>query len=85
MTRHDINDQPQAQVVALMRHLFADDVIMPTAIQSTAIEAAGLGKRTIYELESGEVPRQTLKRARDSMDDVNAAITQLMNQSWGRL
>ena len=84
VTRHDINDQPQAQVAALMRHLFADDVIMPTAIQSTAIEAAGLGKRTIYELESGEVPRQTLKRARDSMDDVNAAITQLMNQSWGR-
>jgi chromosome partitioning protein len=84
VTRHDINDQPQAQVVSLMRHLFAEDVIMPTAIQSTAIEAAGLGKRTIYELEPGEVTRSTLKRARDSMDHVNAAIVDLMNQSWAR-
>ena len=85
VTRHDINDQPQAQIIALLRHLFADDVLMPTAIQSTAIEAAGLGKRTIYELESGEVTRATLKRARNSMDDVNASIVELMNKSWGRV
>lgn len=84
VTRHDINDQPQAQIVALLRHLFAEDVLMPTAIQSTAIEAAGLGKRTIYELESGEVTRATLKRARESMDSVNAGILELMQKSWGR-
>lgn len=84
ITRHDVNDQPQAQIVALMRHLFAEDVLMPTAIQSTAIEAAGLGKRTIYELEPGEVTRATLKRARDSMDAVNSSILDLMNSSWGR-
>lgn len=85
VTRHDINDQPQAQIVSLLRHLFADDVLMPTAIQSTAIEAAGLGKRTIYELEPGEVSRATLKRARESMDDVNASIVDLLNKSWGRI
>ena len=85
VTRHDTNDQPQAQIVALLRHLFADDVLMPTAIQSTAIEAAGLGKRTIYELEAGEISRATLKRARESMDDVNAAIMQLIQKSWGRV
>ena len=84
VTRHDTNDRPQAQIVALLRHLFADDVLMPTAIQSTAIEAAGLGKRTIYELEAGEISRATLKRARESMDDVNAAIMQLIQKSWGR-
>lgn len=85
ITRHDTNDQPQAQIVSLLRHLFAEDVIMPTAIQSAAIEAAGLGKRTIYELEAGEVTRATLKRARESMDDVNAAILDLMQKSWGRV
>jgi chromosome partitioning protein len=84
VTRHDINDQPQAQIVSLLRHLFVEDVLMPTAIQSTAIEAAGLGKRTIYELESGEVTRATLKRARESMDDVNRSIVDLINKSWGR-
>ena len=85
VTRHNINDQPQVQIVALLRHLFKEDVLMPTAIQSTAVEAAGLGKRTIYELESGEVTRATLKRARESMDDVNAAILDLIKQSWGRV
>jgi len=84
ITRHDPNDQAQAQIVGLMRHLFADDVLMPTALESTAIEAAGLGKRTIYEVEPGEVQRNTLKRARESMDSVNEALLELINTSWGR-
>jgi len=84
VTRHDPNDQAQTQIVALLRHLFADDVIMPTALQSTAVELAGLGKRSIYEVEAGEIPRNTLKRAREAMDDVNRAILDQVHQSWGR-
>ena len=84
ITRHDSNDQAQAQIVGLMRHLFGDDVLMPTALESTAVEAAGLGKRTIYEVEPGEVQRSTLKRARESMDAVNEALTDLIEKSWGR-
>ncbi|MCZ4274163.1 plasmid partitioning protein RepA [Maritalea porphyrae] len=84
VTRHDPNDQAQTQIVALLRHLFADDVIMPTALQSTAVELAGLGKRSIYEVEAGEIPRNTLKRARESMDDVNRAILDQVHKSWGR-
>lgn len=85
VTRHDPNDQAQAQIVGLLRHLFAGDVLLPTAIESTAIEAAGLGKRTIYEVEAGEVQRSTLKRARESMDAVNEALLNLIETSWGRL
>ena len=84
ITRHDPNDQAQTQIVALLRHLFADDVIMPTALQSTAVELAGLGKRSIYEVEAGEIPRNTLKRAREAMDDVNRAILEQVHKSWGR-
>ena len=84
ITRHDSNDQAQAQIVGLMRHLFGDDVLMPTALESTAIEAAGLGKRTIYEVEPGEVQRSTLKRARESIDGVNSALIELIHNSWGR-
>ena len=84
ITRHDSNDQAQAQIVGLMRHLFGDDVLMPTALESTAIEAAGLGKRTIYEVEPGEVQRNTLKRARESMDAVNGTLIRLIHSSWGR-
>jgi len=28
------------QIVSMLRHLFADEVLMPTAIESTAVEAA---------------------------------------------
>lgn len=84
ITRHDPNDQAQAQIVSLLRHLFAEDVIMPTALQSTAVELAGLGKRSIYEVEVGEIQRSTLKRARESMDSVNEGILELILKSWGR-
>ena len=84
ITRHDPNDQAQTQVVALLRTLFPDGVIAPTVIQSTAVEAAGLSKRTIYELEPGEVQRNTLKRARESVDQVNDAMLGLVADAWGR-
>lgn len=84
ITRHDPYDQPQAQVVSLLRHLFADEVLMPTAIESTAIEAAGLAKRSVYELEPGEIGRDTFRRARESVDAVNDGIRSLISQSWGR-
>ena len=84
VTRHDPNDQAQTQIVALLRHLFAQDVIMPTALQSTAVEAAGLGKCTIYETEPGQVQRSSLNRAREAMNTVNAAILREMHNAWGR-
>lgn len=84
VTRHNPKDQPQAQVVAMLRHLFADEVLMPTAIESTAIEAAGLGKRSLYELESGEIGRDTFRRARESIDAVNESVVDLIKAAWGR-
>ncbi|WP_267555189.1 plasmid partitioning protein RepA [Rhizobium rhizogenes] len=84
ITRHDPNDGPQSQVVAMLRHLFGSDVLLPTAIESTAVEAAGLAKRSVYELDVGQIGRDTHKRAREAVDAVNEAIVQLINSSWGR-
>lgn len=84
ITRHDPNDAPQSQVVAMLRHLFGTDVLLPTAIESTAVEAAGLAKRSLYELEMGQIGRDTHKRAREAVDGVNEGIVQLINASWGR-
>ena len=84
VTRHDPNDAPQSQVVAMLRHMFGTDVLLPTAIESTAFEAAGLAKRSIYELEMGQIGRDTHKRAREAVDAVNEAIIRLVNNSWGR-
>ncbi|MDE1994432.1 MAG: plasmid partitioning protein RepA [Rhizobiaceae bacterium] len=84
ITRHDPNDQPQLQVVAMLRHLFGEDVLLPTAIESTAIAAAGLAQRSLYELEMGQVGRDTHRRAREAMDAVNGTIVGLIGESWGR-
>ena len=84
LTRHDPNDQAQVKVASMLRAQFPDDVMMPTAIQSTAVEIAGLSKRTLYELEAGEVQRHTLKRARESIDAVNEGLLGLVLEAWGR-
>lgn len=84
ITRHNPHDQPQAQIAAMLRHLFAEEVLVPTAIESTAVEAAGLAKRSLYELEPGEIGRDTYRRAKESMDAVNVAIVELIRKSWGR-
>ena len=84
ITRHNPNDQPQTEVVTMLRHLFGADVLVPTVIESTAVEAASLAKRSIYELEPGQVGRDTFRRARESMDLVNARMLGLVTDGWGR-
>lgn len=84
VTRHDPMDQSQVHVVSMLRHLFANDVLTATAVESAAIETAGLAKRTLYELESGNIAAATVKRARESIDAVNDQILSLINKSWGR-
>jgi len=84
VTRHDPNDQSQVHVVSMLRYLFAEDVLTPTAVESAAIKTAGLAKRTLYELEAGNVGASTVKRARESVDAVNGRIVDLINESWKR-
>lgn len=84
ITRHNPNDQPQTEITAMLRHLFGSDVLVPTVIESTAVEAASLAKRSIYELEPGQIGRDTFRRARESMDVVNNRLVGLIQKSWGR-
>lgn len=85
VTRHDPFDQSQVRVVTMLRHLFTEDVLTATAVASTAIETAGLAKRTLYELEPGNISPATAKRARESIDAVNDQILELIAQAWGRI
>jgi len=84
VTRHDPNDVPEAQIVALLRNLFGDDVLRATAWRSTAIANAGLTKQSLYELDRGSVGRSAYDRAVDSVDGVNAEIMGLVKEVWGR-
>jgi chromosome partitioning protein len=84
VTRHNPNDVPEAQIVALLRNLFTDDVLGATAWKSTAIANAGLSKQTLYELDRGQVGRAAYGRAIESIDAVNDEIVQLIKGVWGR-
>jgi chromosome partitioning protein len=84
VTRHDPNDVPEAQIVALLRNLFGNDVLNATAWKSTVIANAGLTKQSLYELERGSVGRAAYDRALESINAVNAEIVQLMKGAWGR-
>lgn len=84
ITRHDPNDVPEAQIVALLRNLFGDDVLRATAWKSTAIANAGLTKQSLYELDKGSVGRGAYERALESVDAVNLEIAGLLNKAWER-
>jgi chromosome partitioning protein len=84
LTRVNPNDGPQKYMSGVMRRLFGDDVLVAEALESTAIAGAAVAKKTLYELESGEVGREALKRAIESADRVNSEILDLVHKVWGR-
>ncbi|MEP0586477.1 MAG: plasmid partitioning protein RepA [Roseobacter sp.] len=84
LTRVNPNDGPQKIMSGTMRDLFGADVLVAEAVESTAIASAGVAKKTLYEIEPGEIGRETLKRALESADRVNAEILELIRAVWGR-
>lgn len=84
ITRHEPHDGPQAQIVGLLRSLFGEEVLAATVLKSTAISDAGLSKQTLYEIEKGQVRRQTYDRAIESLDAVNSEILAGIKKAWGR-
>lgn len=84
LTRHNPHDVPQVNVVALLRSLFPEDVLAASVVETTAIASAGLERKSLYELPKGAVLRDTLRRALESVDAVNAEIFAQIQTVWGR-
>ncbi len=84
LTRVNPNDGPQKYMAGVMRRLFGEDVLVAEALESTAIAGAAVAKKSLYELEAGEVGREALRRAVESADRVNFEILGLAHQVWGR-
>ncbi|MBD9375151.1 plasmid partitioning protein RepA [Rhizobium sp. ARZ01] len=84
LTRHNPHDVPQVNVVALLRSLFGEDVLAASVVDTTAIASAGLEKKSLYEMTRGSVGRDTLNRALESVDAVNAEIFRHIKNVWGR-
>ncbi len=84
INRYEPNDGPQQQVVAFLRQLFEDEVMVATMLKSTAISDAGLTHQTLYEVERSQFHRNTYDRAMDSLNLVNDEIESLIQKAWGR-
>jgi chromosome partitioning protein len=84
VTRFEPNDGPQNWTAALMRTLFRERVLNSPILKSTAIEAAGLSKQTLYEVSRDDFTRSTYDRAIESLESMGSEIQTLMKKAWGR-
>ena len=84
INRYEPNDGPQQQVVAFLRQLFDEEVMIAPMLKSTAISDAGLTQQTIYEVDRSQFHRNTYDRALDSLNLVNDEIEMLLQKAWGR-
>lgn len=84
INRYEPNDGPQQQVVAFLRQLFGNEVMIAPMLKSTAISDAGLTQQTVYEVERGQFNRNTYDRAVDSMNQVNDEVESLLQTAWRR-
>lgn len=84
ITRHNPNDASEVEIVSLLRSLFGQQVLTRTAVQSAAVSSAGLYRKTIFEIDRGEVGRGTYDRALEAMNGVCEEIEALLTRSWGR-
>ncbi|MFY2822666.1 plasmid partitioning protein RepA [Ruegeria sp. HKCCD7559] len=84
INRYEPSDGPQQQVVAFLRQLFGNEVMVAPMLKSTAISDAGLTQQTVYEVERSQFHRNTYDRAVDSLNLVNDEIESLLQHAWGR-
>ena len=84
VTRYEPTDGPQSQMVAFMRSLFKQHVLVNEMLKSTAISDAGITKQTLYEVERSQFTRSTYDRAMESMHRVNDEIVGIIHRAWGR-
>ena len=84
VTRFEPSDGPQNQMVAFLRSVFKDNVMIHPMLKSTAISDAGLTNQTIYEVERQQFTRATYDRAVEAVNNVNGEIDGLIKKAWGR-
>jgi chromosome partitioning protein len=84
ITRFEPGDGPQNQMVAFLRSIFGEHVLIHPMLKSTAISDAGLTNQTIFEVERHQFTRSTYDRAVESVNNVSAEIEGLIRKAWGR-
>lgn len=85
VTKFEPNDHPQANMMALMRQVFADDLLLNMVIKSTAVADALTWKQSLYEVQRSRFSApKTYDRAMESINAANMEIEKLLSDAWGR-
>jgi plasmid partitioning protein RepA len=85
ITKFEANDHPQANMQALMRQVFGEDLLLNAVAKSTAISDALTWKQSLYEVQRSRFSApKTYDRAMESLNAVNSEIESLITAAWGR-
>jgi chromosome partitioning protein len=84
IAKHVITDQNQKQIIHLMGANFGDMLLQNPMAVTTALDGAGLRKRTYYEIDDQVGTRQSYQRGLAFLNAVNAEIETVILKAWGR-
>lgn len=70
-------------MVAFLRSIFGEHVLIHPMLKSTAISDAGLTNQTIFEVERQQFTRSTYDRAVEAVTNVNTEIEAQIKKAWG--
>lgn len=85
VTKFEANDHPQANMTALMRQVFGEDLLLNMVSKSTAVADALTWKQSLYEVQRARFSApKTYDRAMESINAANSEIEKLLWSAWGR-
>ncbi|MGI0526755.1 plasmid partitioning protein RepA [Rhizobium giardinii] len=85
ITKFEANDHPQANMSALMRQVFGEDLLLNSVIKSTAVADALTWKQSLYEVQRSRFSApKTYDRAIESINAANTELESLFWKAWGR-
>lgn len=85
ITKYEPNDHPQANMAALMRQVFGENLLLNMIIKSTAVADALTWKQSLYEVQRSRFSSpKTYDRAIESLNASNEEIEKLIWTAWGR-
>ena len=84
VTRFEPSDGPQNQMVAFLRSIFNEHVLIHPMLKSTAVSDAGITNQTLFEVDRQQFTRSTYDRALEAMNAVNGEIESCIRKAWGR-
>jgi chromosome partitioning protein len=84
IAKHIVTDQNQKQIIHLMGANFGDMLLENAMAVTTALDGAGLRKRTYYEIDDQVGTRQSYMRGLAFLNAVNAEIEGVLIKAWDR-